>query len=153
MPTRRMRAGISLLLLMAAGVVYAGVYKWTDSQGRVHYSDTPPPRQPAQPLRTDKTNEAAAAAERQSLANKLTESALKRQQAREAEEKRRAEMEAAQRRAEQCQRARERLTLLQQNTPVVRIDAQGQRQAMGPAERAAAMQEAQRQIDENCRER
>ncbi len=152
MPSRRMLAGITLLL-MAAGFVYAGVYKWTDSQGRVHYSDTPPPRQPAQPLRTDKTDEAAAAAERQSLANKLTESALKRQQAREAEEKRRAEAEAAQRRAENCQRARERLTLLQQNVPVMRLDAQGQRQTMSPAERATALQEAQRQIDENCSER
>lgn len=136
---------------MAVGFAYAGVYRWTDSQGRVHYSDKPPPRLPAQPLRTDKTNEAAATAERQSLADKLTESALKRQQAREAEERRRAETEAAQKRAEHCQRARERLTLLEQNTPVMRIDAQGQRHTLGPSERAAAIQEGRRQIDENCR--
>jgi hypothetical protein len=146
-----MRAVLTLLSLLAVDFVCAGVYKWTDSQGRVHYGDTPPPQQPAQTLRTDKTDETAAAAARQSLANKLTESALKRQQAREAEDKRRAEAEAAQRRAEQCQRARERLTLLQQNVPVMRIDAQGQRQVLSPAERAAALQAAQRQIDENCR--
>jgi glutaredoxin len=32
-----------LAMLMCAPSVMAGVYKWTDAQGRVHYSDSPPP--------------------------------------------------------------------------------------------------------------
>jgi len=34
--------GLSLLLATAAGYADGTVYKWTDSQGRVHYSDRPP---------------------------------------------------------------------------------------------------------------
>lgn len=32
-----------LLALLLAWPAYAGVYKWTDAQGRIQYSDTPPP--------------------------------------------------------------------------------------------------------------
>lgn len=143
--------GRALLLLLLAWGAHAGVYKWTDSQGRVHYSDTPPPRQEVQSLRTDKTNDAAAAAERRALSDRLTESELSRKHAREAEDKRKAEEEAARKRAQNCQRARERLTLLQQNIPITRVDAQGQRYTMTDAERAAAALEAQRHIDEHCK--
>lgn len=30
-------------LLLAAGAAQAGMYRWVDGSGRVHYSDTPPP--------------------------------------------------------------------------------------------------------------
>ena len=66
------------------------------------------------------------------------ESAHERQHAQEAEEKQRAKAKAD-RRAENCQRARERLFLLQQNIPLMRMHGQGQRQTVSPAERAAAM--------------
>ncbi len=32
-----------LFALLVAGPAFAGVYKWTDAQGKTHYSDTPPP--------------------------------------------------------------------------------------------------------------
>jgi glutaredoxin len=40
---------IGLALLAAPAM--AGVYKWTDSQGRIHYSDTPPPAAKATQLK------------------------------------------------------------------------------------------------------
>lgn len=33
-----------MLACLLAGAAHAGVYKWTDEHGKVHYSDTPPPR-------------------------------------------------------------------------------------------------------------
>jgi glutaredoxin len=32
-----------LLAVLLASPSFAGVYKWTDAQGRIHYSDAPPP--------------------------------------------------------------------------------------------------------------
>jgi hypothetical protein len=42
-----MRANILVLMLMAAaGTLHAGeLYRWVDQDGRVHYTDTPPPPQ------------------------------------------------------------------------------------------------------------
>jgi glutaredoxin len=38
-----MKPHLILLALFIALPAYAGVYKWTDAQGRIQYSDTPPP--------------------------------------------------------------------------------------------------------------
>ena len=40
-----------LVLLVASTPAGAGVYKWTDAQGRVHYSDSPPPEAKAQQVK------------------------------------------------------------------------------------------------------
>jgi len=38
-----MKPNLILLTLFLALPAFAGVYKWTDAQGRIQYSDTPPP--------------------------------------------------------------------------------------------------------------
>ncbi len=38
-----MKLPLILLALFLACPASAGVYKWTDAQGRIQYSDTPPP--------------------------------------------------------------------------------------------------------------
>lgn len=145
------RTAVLILMLMSLPA-HAGVYKWTDAQGRVHYSDTAPPRLEVQRVQTGKTNEAEAAAARRSLADKLSESELRRKKAQEEADKRKAEEEKQRVKAENCLRARERLTLLQQNVPISRLDAQGQRYVMGETERMAAIQEAQRRAEEFCKQ-
>lgn len=42
MPVRLLPALVATLLLLAAGPVAATLYKWTDANGRVVYSDQPP---------------------------------------------------------------------------------------------------------------
>ncbi len=139
-----------LILLLSTLSAHAGVYKWTDAQGRVHYSDTPPPRQAVQRVPTGKTNDAEAQAARRTLADKLSESEQRRRKAQEEEAKRKSEEEKQRAKAERCAKARELLTLLQQNARISRVDARGQQYVMGDAERAAAIQDAQRRVEESC---
>jgi glutaredoxin len=40
-----------LAMLIAAAPAGGGIYKWTDPQGRVHYSDNPPPEGKAQQVK------------------------------------------------------------------------------------------------------
>lgn len=35
-------SALAIVLLLAAGLAQAGMYRWVDGNGRVHYSDTPP---------------------------------------------------------------------------------------------------------------
>jgi len=46
-----LRASAVFLIVLCATAAQAGVYKWTDAQGKVHYGDVPPPEQ-----KTDKLN-------------------------------------------------------------------------------------------------
>lgn len=141
----------ALLLAFLALSCQAGVYKWTDSQGRVHYTDTPPPQQAAQQVRTDKANEAEAEAARKALAEKLSESDRRRKSEQEAEARRKAQEEEKRKQAENCQRAREQLILLQQSTRIGRVDQRGQRYIMEEAERQTAIAEAQKRVGELCK--
>jgi hypothetical protein len=149
-----MRLTRSALCLVLTGLfalnAHAGVYKWTDAQGRVHYSDTPPPGREAQRVQTGRSNEAEAAAARKSLADKLTESELRRKKAQEEEERRKAEEAKQRAKAEQCLKAREQLTLLQRHNRITRVDPQGQSYLVGDAERMAMIQEAQQRVAELC---
>lgn len=43
--------GVLLMVLLAASAAQAGVYKWTDANGRVHYSSSPPPGGQAEQVR------------------------------------------------------------------------------------------------------
>jgi glutaredoxin len=46
-----MKPHLILLSLLLAYPAFAGVYKWTDAQGRIQYSDSPPPAAKAVQLR------------------------------------------------------------------------------------------------------
>ncbi|HET8552276.1 MAG TPA: DUF4124 domain-containing protein [Gammaproteobacteria bacterium] len=37
------KTGVALLLALMAATAWAGVYRWVDKNGVVHYSDSPPP--------------------------------------------------------------------------------------------------------------
>jgi len=47
---------LSLMALLASLSVSAEVYRWTDKEGKVHYSDAPPPEVDAQPRRLHDNN-------------------------------------------------------------------------------------------------
>lgn len=60
---RRMPPGPGLLcLLLVCLPAFSQVYKWTDAQGTVHYTDTPPPVQKASQIRTPAPGAASAQA-------------------------------------------------------------------------------------------
>lgn len=42
-PTDRLAVGLALLLGFASATALAQTYRWVDKDGRVHYTDTPPP--------------------------------------------------------------------------------------------------------------
>lgn len=48
---RVIRRLLLLPLLLAVVPAWAGVYKWTDETGKVHYSDAPPPGQKAKQVK------------------------------------------------------------------------------------------------------
>jgi glutaredoxin len=45
MPQAASKFGCLLFLLVAASPLQAGIYKWVDADGNIHYTDTPPENQ------------------------------------------------------------------------------------------------------------
>jgi len=128
------------------------IYKWTDSQGQIQYSELAPPagvqyevvRKPAG------AEQAPAAArdlnkEQADLAKQVAE-----QEQQEKQQAEQAQKETEDARAKNCEIAKKNLKILQGDSPVVKSDAKGNKVALDPQQREAELKKAQKDQDYFC---
>lgn len=149
-----MKTRIVLLLLLgwtslASG---AGVYKWVDEQGRVHYGERPPARTQAQEMQLRESPPGASPEEDEAARREHEQRLLRafdeeRVQKREQEQKSREEQAKRER---NCVLARDRLRRFQSASSLYDLDAQGNRRTLSDAERAASEQRAQQDVARWC---
>lgn len=117
---------IAVLLSTATFAAEKKLYKWTDAQGVVHYTDQPPPEgaeAEARPLTTEPDSAPAAAPTRPS---KGEESAT-------------------------CQQLRRNLKVYSENTDIeADLDGDGQPESLDAATRQSEMDKTRRMIEANC---
>jgi Domain of unknown function (DUF4124) len=151
----------SVVLLSLAPAAQAQ-WKWRDAEGRVQYSDRPPPgtvadkdilsrpsgsalrsmNSPAQPASAPASSPASAAAP-----GKAASDAAKAEKERKAaEEKQRAEMNAT-----NCKQAQDQLRLLESGVRVRQINDKGEREVLDDAARQTQMRQAQTVISVSCK--
>ena len=166
---QRHPTGITWLLLaliggawLAAPPVAAQTYKWKDAEGKMHYSDQPPPAN-AKEETTVKPRKPATAATAAPVAgeNKAPkaktyieqEADFKKRQVeaaeREAEEKKKAADAAAKK--QNCNLARAQLRSLQAGGRVTQTNAQGEREYMNDAQIAQAIESEKKSVDSWCK--
>lgn len=144
--------------LLAASVVWgclasasAGVYKWTDADGRVHFGDRPPSSAAAEPiavvpptsLGSGHTGGSSTDGIR-SLADQLEQERLAREQ--NQAEQSRIEMDAR----EICQRLAARLKHMDSISVFYRLNAQGERVFLSDAEGDALREKARQRYSDQC---
>lgn len=161
---KRLSVVIGLALCFALPAA-AQMYKWVDSNGKIHYSDKPPPsnvrteklRTPAQPATApaasapkDGTQKDAAKTGPKSVAEQ--EQAFRKRQAEETKsEQEQAQKEAEARdRAENCKRAKAALASLELGGRQTRIDEKGERVFLSDAEITRATARARQEAAAAC---
>ncbi len=163
----RFAGGLLACLLLAAPA--AAQWAWRDENGRLVFSDRPPPagvkaerivRQPgAQPAPLPATSDADAAkagtkgetkAGPKTMADREMEFRKRQQERAEAEKKQAEEQAQAARRAQECERARGYLRSLEEGHRIVRTDAQGNREILDDAQRAAEIQRMREVVARSC---
>ncbi len=160
-------AGLSLAALacmLLAGPAEAQ-WKWRDSRGQIHISDTPPPRdipdkdvlQRAEiAVRKSAPTPAASVAVAASAPAKPPVDAELEERRMRAEQEQAARAEADKRRAdairrENCQRAREQLATLDSGQRIARVKADGEREILDDDARANESRRAREVIASDCR--
>ena len=161
-----------LCIIMLPVIAHAEIYKWKDKDGKVRYSDIPPPsnikqeslygkkipkptnQQPLAPAEGE-TGNAIEKANEKASADKAPlskeEAAAKRgkdaeQEKLEAEAKQ-AELEA---KAQNCKAARGNLQTYNQGGRIVKVNEQGAREYLSDADIANARKEAQAEVEQYC---
>jgi hypothetical protein len=153
-------------ILLYAAVASAQLYRWVDRDGRVHYTNTPPPAgvksrtlaAPASAPVAPATNGESApdAAAKDASKGPLTpaeqEQAFRKRQleAQKAAEKAEAERKESVAKSDNCERAREYLRTLESGQRVSRTNAQGEREYVDDATRARETETARQAVTDWC---
>ncbi|MFQ5660920.1 MAG: DUF4124 domain-containing protein [Gammaproteobacteria bacterium] len=139
---------IALLLFFATAAAQAAMYKWTDADGIVHYSEHPPTGMSAEvikaPSRVDSESALKALRQETIRANKL-------EQAREkaaAERKKRAEYLAV--KEDNCRKAQTRLDHLKNTRRIRAVDAEGNVTRTSEEEHQARIAAVAAKVDKWC---
>lgn len=133
------------LTLLLAGTVLAGqVYKWKDADGRIHYSDTPPPaggkvtqmpmhasEQPVSAIVTPKAPPIGAKSASEAAAEPVASA-------------------PAEKDPKLCQQARARKAFLQTGQLMKTVNEKGEVEFMNPQKRDAEIAEADKAIGRFC---
>jgi len=146
-----------LSLLVMLGLSFAAsaeMYRWVDAQGKVHYSDspppagaksskaisTPPPAAPASPGAAPKTWQEKEMDFRQRQSTQAEAQAKKAKEEAEAKQKK-----------ENCEAARKNLQTLESGQRVATTNEQGEREYMDDAARQKAINDARKAVDSWCK--
>lgn len=149
---------IALAILLATATVAAQVYKWVDKDGKVQYTDTPPPpgAAKADPKKvetgTGTSGESAAAAPAGKTLQERAKDFDKRRSNEADKAKKDAEAEKiAKNNADVCRQTRASLFDLETGRPIYRFNEKGEREIVGEEQRQADMAKARELIAATCK--
>ncbi len=146
-----MRKIILFFALMVTMSASAGIYKWTDENGNIHFGDRPVNQSKATELiydtesRAGITNSSGHNKERDRMAKELESDRKERQSNRE---ERRVVQKKKQKR---CARARDKLLQYQQSRRIYKLKSDGERVYLDDKQRQSTMRKLNKAIAKNCR--
>ena len=150
-----MRFTLLVCLMFASFTSYAGLNKWVDAEGKVHYSDTPPTDAKSNKLRTYTAPDAAASGTGEPASKTLAEKEAdwkKSQKSKEEAEKNAAnEKENAAIKQKNCESSRQNLATLENSPSIVTYDAKGERSFMDDESRKRSTADARKAVSEFCK--
>lgn len=153
-----MKTGLILAVIVGGFSLVAQaaeIYKWVDSDGKVHYSDQPVAGKsepsklnlPDQPVSGSEGAEEA----RHKLSDREAEARKRKDEAAAVKAKRdKAEAEAREKH-KNCEQARDSLRQFQTGQRLAHVNAQGQPEVMDDEARAQAQADAQKSVDNWCK--
>ena len=161
-----MRYPTLVVLCLLAGSVSADMYKWTDENGKMHYSDQPPPNATtkSETIKASKpqANPAAAppppaaagqpgAAPPKSPNDQEMEFRKRRLQQAEIEAKTQKDAQAAEEKKRNCQRATEQVQAYERGGRITRYGPNGEQQFLTDGEIQAELSNAKKAADSWCK--
>lgn len=132
---------------------HAGLNKWVDAEGKVHYSDTPPPDAKTESVRSIAGKDQPGAQSGytpKSLAEREAEWKKNKADKEENAQKKSQQDEQAKNKQQNCENARQNVRTLEEGGRIVTYDANGEKSYMEDDARAKRLEEARKAVSSNC---
>ncbi len=140
-----MKRCLPIFLLLLCASAHGALNKWVDDEGKVHYSDQPPPANvKAQTLVPPP------AIKGESAEKTIAEREAERKKAQKAKEEEAQQQENALAKQKNCEGAKGNLRVLKSNSPISTYNEKGESINMDDATRQKKIEEALKQISTYC---
>lgn len=156
-----MKKFLLILLMLASTNTFAELSKWVDADGKVHYSDQPPPANvkaktlrvtsDAAPMSASGVAAASAPAAPKTIAEREAELKKAQQAKKDAADKAAKEQEKIEADKAHCDAAQQYLRTLQDGMRIAEIDAKGERSYLGDEQRRQRIEKAQQDVKAYCK--
>lgn len=149
-----MRYVLLLLFLTVPLLTQAGVYKWIDQDGNIHYGDNPVTSQPSVEVRIDDSatvpyfggdEQMSREEKRERLLQSMAEDRLEKAEQREKQKALKQENRA------KCNRYRDQMRHYERASALYKLNENGERVYMSNSDRARATRDLQVKIKKYCR--
>lgn len=143
---------IAILALFSL-TAHAGLNKWVDAEGKVHYSDSPPPSAKTQSVTNFSGKgqaEAPVTYSTKSYAEREAELKKSRQEKESAAAKKAQEAATTEAKKQNCASARENVRTLEESGRIVTYDANGERVYLDDAAREQRLNAARAAVGTHC---
>ena len=128
----------------------AQIYKWVDKDGKVQYSDSPPPAVQTKQLNINVAPPTPGISPAQAAVNAANPPAKNANDAQDASKKGEDTAKVAAAKEERCNQATAAFKSLDQETRISRTDAKGERYYLDDNQREAEKARARKAMDESC---
>lgn len=147
----RARCLLTAIALLATFSASAGIYKWVDDEGRVHYGDRPASDAPTLQIEVDEAPSTAPASDALSREEKRRRLLETMQEEREEKAERRADIKAERERDHaRCIQYKDRMRRFERASRLYSLDRDGNRVYMSSEQRDKSTRELQAKIRKYC---
>lgn len=148
-----MRTLSLLMLALIWSAASAQVYTWRDADGKIYYSDTPPPGVDAKKMRAGSQANAAPASgtPSRSVAEQEMEFRKRKAEADKARTKDEKDKQDAEESKRNCEQARNQLNALESGQRMNRVDVTGERIPLDDEMRAQEIERAKKAVQSWCK--
>ena len=126
------------------------IYKWTDEQGQLKYSELPPPTGVTYEMVRKPSGPSSGVVQPGPDLAKEQEKKAAEEAAKQKEQEEQAKKESEDVRTKNCEIAKKNVQVLQGESPVVKTDAKGNKAPLDAEQRAAELKKAQKDQDYFC---
>lgn len=141
--------GVALVICLEDGLA-AGVYRWVDEQGKVHYGDRPPKKAASTPIEIESAPVPAPDDDERRRKTRRLLDAMESERDRDKQEAAQARADKA-RQETNCRSARRRVELYQRANNISRRGPDGERTYLSEKEREQALAQARSLVDRWCK--
>lgn len=141
---------IALILCFFPLIAHAGVYKWVDANGQVHFGDRPPSKASSREVKINAAppqRDPTAQQRHQKMTEFLNEQQLEREERQAVEQRERRE---AQKQAELCRKYQARLKHMASISTFYNLNEKGERVFVSESENEAIRQRYRQKVSEAC---